>query len=894
MSQQFKAVYFSDHPNENSNQKAVTLAFGKNDSVMFDSIRGCSSAEIRELLGHTTFGSLQTAAENEGLSIGTYCIKSLRLKSRESNSPLLMEAFSENDLSSQESFSAIHTTFRGGKDEPLHDWYPYLEGYSPGFVIEILNRFAPAAKSIYDPFAGTGTTPLTASQMGLRGCYSELNPVLQFLIESKCLALSIDDKTRIQVAKSLRTIKLELPKSIASFAVDRGLEESYSIVFGDRGRINDDQLRLILKMRTLIDELACIDQFCARYLTVAALASLIPSSNLIRRGDLRFRNQKELIGHKPDFIKQTCDQLGKIASDIEVLDMQSSTPFLISENSKHLAKLRRLDIDAVVTSPPYLNGTNYFRNTKIELWFLRSLLTSDDLATFRFKAVTAGINDVTVRKTVECVDSDLAPLIEKLSENAYDARIPQMVANYFADMNTVFGSLKSHLNRNAVVVVDIGDSAYGNTHVPTDLILKKMFHKLGFSLQNEFTLRKRGSRSGFPLRQALLVFKQSSMRFRKPSSFRPHWSKKWQRFKTELPHQKNEFAKRNWGHPLHSLCSYQGKMKPSLAHHLVETFVQPNGRFLDPFAGVGTIPFSGSLTGREGIGFEISPIAIKITEAKLGEHNANSCERIISKLEGYIQRNVSLSVEHDAMKAIRFNGDLCDYFSPGTLNEILIARRYFLQRPPCDANESLVFSSLLHILHGNRPYALSRRSHPITPYSPTGDFEYRPLVPRLRNKVARSLAVSLPQCFRAGKVLHQDATSWWNQGVDELDAIITSPPFFDSTRFYLANWMRLWFAGWEAKDFQTQPLAYVDERQKQTFKIYEPIFRQARERLKANGVFVLHLGKSKKCDMAEELKEVASPWFNVADVFAEDVDHCESHGIRDKGAVTSHQYLILN
>jgi hypothetical protein len=147
--------------------------------------------------------------------------------------------------------------------------------------------------------------------------------------------------------------------------------------------------------------------------------------------------------------------------------------------------------------------------------------------------------------------------------------------------------------------------------------------------------------------------------------------------------------------------------------------------------------------------------------------------------------------------------------------------------------------------------------------------------------------------FAPGRVFFQDATSWWPREVAGLDAVITSPPFFDSTRFYLANWMRLWFCGWEARDFKIQPMAFVDERQKQTFDVYAPVFRQARERLKPGGVLVLHLGKSRKCDMAQALVRVALQWFRVADLFTEQVAHCESHGIRDKGTVTAHQFLLL-
>ncbi|HEV2706243.1 MAG TPA: hypothetical protein VGV59_09990, partial [Pyrinomonadaceae bacterium] len=417
----------------------------------------------------------------------------------------------------------------------------------------------------------------------------------------------------------------------------------------------------------------------------------------------------------------------------------------------------------------------------------------------------------------------------------------------------------------------------------------------GFSFEREIVLRRRMSRSGEALQQLLLVFRTTrAARIRRTrAQLDSRAAQRWAQFKTELPHQQGTFAKRNWGHPLHSLCSYQGKMKPSLAHHLVKTFVPQGGRLLDVFGGTGTIPFEAALRGAHSWSFDISPAAHHIAGAKLGTHDAEACAQLMDSLETYLQAGHVSEAEIEEARSIKFNGALPDYFSPETFKEILLARRFFSENPPDTPSQSLVFASLLHILHGNRPYALSRRSHPITPFAPSGPAEYRPLLKSLREKVNRSLALQYPDEFVPGIALRQDATSWWPQEINELDAIITSPPFFDSTRFYLANWMRLWFCGWESLSFRTQPMAYVDERQKSGFEIYEPIFRQARERLKAGGVFVLHLGVSRKCDMAEALKQIASKWFSVIDLFTESVGHCESHGIRDKGTVTSHQYLVL-
>ena len=268
------------------------------------------------------------------------------------------------------------------------------------------------------------------------------------------------------------------------------------------------------------------------------------------------------------------------------------------------------------------------------------------------------------------------------------------------------------------------------------------------------------------------------------------------------------------------------------------------GSVLDPFAGVGTIPLEAALQGKMSYGLEISPAAFVIAGAKLQPVHLAECEDMIVSLADFIRNNPPAREDLDQARDFGFNGKLVEYYEGRTLNEILSARRYFLQYPPRATPEMFVNASLLHILHGNRPYALSRRSHPLTPYKPAGEFEYRSLTEHLLDKVRKTLRHELTGNFVPGKIFLQDSTAWWPREIENLDAVITSPPFFNSTRFYLANWLRLWFAGWSQKDFETRPPAFVDERQKKSFDVYSPIFRQARERLKTGGTLVLHLVKA--------------------------------------------------
>ncbi|MBM6577938.1 hypothetical protein KCP91_16255 [Microvirga sp. SRT01] len=368
--------------------------------------------------------------------------------------------------------------------------------------------------------------------------------------------------------------------------------------------------------------------------------------------------------------------------------------------------------------------------------------------------------------------------------------------------------------------------------------------------------------------------------------------KGWSHLASALPHQSGEQAKRNWGHPWHSLCSYQGKLKPAIANSLVGALLpQGGGRMLDPFSGVGTIPLEARLAGHTAYGFDISPAAVAISRAKVQPMDPSGVWDELDRLEKWISLTQDGDDNHIA-GSVSFNGPVEAYFHPDTFKQILGARAYFLEFGFDLPERAMVLGCLLHILHGNRPYALSRRSHPITPFAPTGDFERRDLIPRLRTKIERILAAELSTAAD-GLIFDQDATEAWPDEVNDLDAIITSPPFFDSTRFYSANWMRLWFAGWNPADFTNQPKRFVERRQKIDFNVYQNIFRQAAERLKRSGYLALHLGKSTKCDMARDLVDIAKADLRVIDMFDEDVGHCESHGIRDKGTVTSHQYVLL-
>ena len=883
----YKSVYFRDFPNPDSRRRALTLAVGIGEPTLARSIRGMSSDQLRTAIGFSSYAALVSAAAAEDLPVNTFCVRALKRWLRK------QEAEPASDLPGLRGPISHLITFSEDRAAPFQRWFPLLEGYSLSFVELLLAERAGGASRVLDPFAGVGTTPLAVALRGSIAFYAEVNPAFQKIAAAKFRSLALSPKQRATVVSELRSLTHRLPALVAAARADQQLREAYQRTFRASEYFDGHTLEDVLSVRSVIDVLESRADLTADLLEIAAIASLQPASYLIRAGDLRYRKGREL-ERMEDFVHGVIDRVGMIADDIEASEVIDVRPLLVAQDAQCLERIQPLALDAVVTSPPYLNGTNYIRNTKLELWFTKALNSRSDLRAYRDAAITAGINDVRGAKASISTEAARA-VISELEQNAYDSRIPRMVSSYLRGISRVFAGLATHMKPGAPVFLDIGDSAYSGIHVPTDLLLAEAAAAYGFRLQESEQLRTRMSRTGISLSQVLLTFEfvPLSTTAQKYATVRPpSYIDGWETFKTNLPHQKYPYAKRNWGNQRHRICSYQGKMKPSLARYLVDVFAPESGLVLDPFAGVGTIPFEACLTGRHAIGFEISPAALAIMKAKLTPPSRAQVFSLIDDLEDHLSAYEVDDIDRSHAGEVAFNGPLEDYFHPRTFQEILSARRFFQCRQEAPA-KAFVLACLLHILHGNRPYALSRRSHSITPFAPTGPTEYRALLPRLRNKAHRMIDAELPESFVEGEPLLQDATAPWPGIASDIDAIITSPPFFDSTRFYLANWMRLWFCGWDKGDFLLEPRKYVDERQKQSFTVYQAVLRQARERLKQNGVLVLHLGKSRKSNMSDALELVSAPWFRVVDRFDESVVHTESHGIRDKGTVTSHQYLVL-
>lgn len=410
--------------------------------------------------------------------------------------------------------SQLGLTFRESRLRRVHGWYPYVEGFSAGYVeTQLLERLGSGTvDNVYDPFGGAGTTQLVAVCMGTPAYYSEVNPLMAFVTETKITAArwcrrNLDITTEV-VAGYIDELATD---SFLEASEAIGLED-YERAFPGRDFFEEKHLKQLLLAREIAQRVAGGQKHILALLKLACVANAVPVSNMTRRADLRRRRPDEYKNRSVDVRAMVGQSLRSMLDDLSYLPMTMERCRLLSEDCRSLkGDERRLEMfDMAITSPPYLNGTNYFRNTKIELWLMGMLKTEQELGTFRARAVTAGINDVGRNSVDVCEASEAESVARRLDDCAKDRRIPKMVRSYFTDMTEVFEALHHCLRPRSEFILDIGDSRFYGVHVPTDRILADIGQQIGFELKSSRVLAERRSRDKTPLVQVELRFAKSS------------------------------------------------------------------------------------------------------------------------------------------------------------------------------------------------------------------------------------------------------------------------------------------------------------------------------------------------------------------------------------------------
>lgn len=511
----FKTIYFPGNRVRSGQATRVTVSLPAEDSPFDDPgfaayAASLTSSEFRLALGDPVLEELEAVADEEDRSLSNTCVCLLRRSfaashpTRQTRRAVRTKTVADVPPGD----AAMGVTFQESKRLPIHGWYPYVEGFSAPYVREVFSRFGTPA-SVYDPFGGSGTTQLAASVVGIPSWYCEVNPFMAFIANTKV------DTSRAARAKPDQTASL-----LSEYAarLDSELEEwagkvdlaNYYAAFPERDFFEERHIRELLGALHLAEDVAQSNAHIAALLRLSCAANAVHASNMTRRADLRRRRADEYKTRVVDVRSLVRGSVIRMAEDLWQHPKKTAPSTFIAADCRQITNKYDNHFELAITSPPYLNGTNYFRNTKIELWLLGFIASERELTMFRSQAVAAGINNVTKTRTAFQRFDAVEKVAEQLDEQATDKRIPLLVRHYFSDMREVMDSVHRVLQPGGRFVFDIGDSKFYGVHVPTDRILESLAADVGLEVESETVLAKRYSRDKSELVQRELVFRKGT------------------------------------------------------------------------------------------------------------------------------------------------------------------------------------------------------------------------------------------------------------------------------------------------------------------------------------------------------------------------------------------------
>jgi hypothetical protein len=149
------------------------------------------------------------------------------------------------------------------------------------------------------------------------------------------------------------------------------------------------------------------------------------------------------------------------------------------------APLKHATFSNVITSPPYINAQDYFRNSKLELHLLESLLpfVTDDVKN-RFIGTERGPLLEFVPKSQQELYRTLLPQLLVMEQS--HPRSAAVICRYLYDMSNSFDRIKTWLKRDGILVLVCGDNLVAGQAISTWRLLNQLLTMRGFKLFDSF------------------------------------------------------------------------------------------------------------------------------------------------------------------------------------------------------------------------------------------------------------------------------------------------------------------------------------------------------------------------------------------------------------------------
>jgi len=405
-------------------------------------------------------------------------------------------------------------------DLAIHNWYQFVLGYPPHLVREYAERFGVTEDDvIFDPFCGTGTTPVEALKNGISSYALEANPIAAFASRVKTYTDYEPEMLReylayihssmrasyryhgiVELQEDLFTYKTRLMPVTINNLTD--LPEQQKEVIPE-GFISPKPLQKVLVIREIIQR---IENETIRNFFLLALATFIVKD----AGNVRFGPEVGRTKPKSDIESLTAftNIAEGMIGDVQRTKLIGQAHIIYGDArqlDKYLPQSLRSGINAVITSPPYPNEKDYTRSTRLESVLLDFIRNKRELRNIKETLLRSNSRNVFASDTDDRYVrrfSSITSIAEEIEQkrldlnktSGFEKHYKKIVLHYFGGMYRHFKTLKPFLAENCKLAYVVGDQmSFFRVPIRTAELLVEIAESLGYKINSIVLWRTRAA-----------------------------------------------------------------------------------------------------------------------------------------------------------------------------------------------------------------------------------------------------------------------------------------------------------------------------------------------------------------------------------------------------------------
>ena len=348
-----------------------------------------------------------------------------------------------------------------------HCYHNYPAMMIPQIAGRLIDLYGGKAKTLFDPYCGTGTSLVEASLSGINAVGTDLNPMARLIAEAKTTALE------------LQVLDLYL-KEFNEF--------SFSLNFGiAKAKIVAPEFKNIdfwFKGETKV-KLACVKKFIdeikdkqVRNFFLVAFSETVRESSLTKNSEFKLyrMSEKQRQGFNPDVFAIITSKLARnrtgLKSYLEKKRGNAEIKICDFDTSESIGKISPGSIDLIVTSPPY--GDSKTTVAYGQFSRLSSQWLGMDGAGQIDNQLLGGKARKVEKTGIDAIDS----AVEAVA--ASDEKRAREVYSFYYDYGKSISNVSASVKKGGYACYVMGNRRVKDTLLPTDEITKSLFQEHGF------------------------------------------------------------------------------------------------------------------------------------------------------------------------------------------------------------------------------------------------------------------------------------------------------------------------------------------------------------------------------------------------------------------------------